>query len=148
VLAWSARGVCKLRREAHSAGACRKLCVEAVFRLCGQPLPCPLSRWGKAAAAHLHASFSKACSSTAPCTPLQRLWGSRAHTPTHTHRHARTGVLAQTHGHTHTRTNTRTHMCAYTHTHTLHMNTRVAQTARYELHQLFSAACDAPSFVT
>ena len=91
-------------------------------------LPCPLSRQGTAAAAHLHACFSKACSGTAPCTPRQQ--GKHTHTHVHTQTHTR----AHTHVHTH----------AHTQTHTLHTHARIAQTARDGLRQLFYAACDAP----
>jgi len=115
-----------------------KRCADIVIRMhdarCTH-LPCPLSRQGTAAAAvaaHLHAKPAPAlrhahhCSicgaashshththtSTAPCTPLQRLWGSKSLTHAHicTHSH--------THIHTHTHTHTQTHTHTNTHTHT------------------------------
>ena len=96
---------------AHGAGACRALCVEAEFRHRGQPghhaRTCPLNRQGRAAAAHPHACFSKGCSSTASCTPLQHLWGSKAHTQGHTRTH-------NAHTHTHTNTNAREYSQART----------------------------------
>jgi len=79
VLAWNVP-----EHGAHGAGACRALCVKAVLKNRGQPRhiarTCPLSRQGTAAAAHPQACFSKSCSSTAPCTLLQHLWGSKANT--------------------------------------------------------------------
>jgi len=89
---------------------------------------CPLNRQGTAAPALPHACFSKGYSSTAPCTPLQHLWGSKTHTQAclHTrirvHAHTRTRVHAHTHTHTcaqtHRHTRTYTHACAHTHLHT------------------------------
>jgi hypothetical protein len=97
--------------EAHSAGACCALCVKAEFRHRGQPghhaRTCPLKRQGTAAAAHLHACFSKGCSSTASRAPLQRLWGQQG-----------THIQASTHIRAHTRTQTHTHTYAHTYTHT------------------------------
>jgi hypothetical protein len=102
-------------------------CVEAECRHRGQPRhharTCPLNRQGTAAAAHPHACFSKGYSSTAPCTPLQHLWGSRTHThtgvPAHTHTCARTHAYTHAHAHTHMQTLTRTciHTGAHTHIH-------------------------------
>jgi hypothetical protein len=128
VLAWTVRGA-----WSNVAGACRVLRAEAKFRHRGQPrhhaCTCPLNRQGTAAAALPHACFSKDCSSTASCTPLQHLWGSKAHTHihtcthTHTHAHAHTHTHAQTHRHTRVCTHTcaRIHECTYTHTH-MHMH--------------------------
>jgi hypothetical protein len=45
--------------------------------------------------------------STAPCTPLQRLWGSEAHT------HTREYTQACTHTHIHTCTNSRLRMMGF-----------------------------------
>ena len=114
---------------AHSAGACCTLCV-AEFRHRGQPglhaCTCPLNRQETAAAAHPHACFSKSCFSTVSCTPLQHLWGSKAHTHRHTraHTHRHTHVLTQTQAHT--RTHTNTHTRTLTHTH-MHMHAHVAR---------------------
>jgi len=136
VLAWNDR-----RHGPHGAGACRALCVEAEFRHRGQPghhaRTYPLNRQGTAVATHPHACFSKGCSSTASCTPLQHLWGSKAHTQAHTHMHAHTHTHACTHTykhkrvriltgpHTHLHIHTRTHTNAQTHRHThVHTNTR------------------------
>jgi len=83
----------------------------------GSYLPCPLSIQGSAAA------YPYTCSSTASCTLLQRLWGSKAHTQacthtrSHTSAHTHTHTYARTHGHTHTHTDTITHRHANTHTH-------------------------------
>ena len=88
----------------------------------GTTLAPALNRQGTAATAHPHACCSKGCSSTASCTLLQHLWGSKAQpqrdTCTHTH--------ARTHIHTPTRMRMRTHIQAQTrarihtgaHTHT------------------------------
>jgi hypothetical protein len=52
-------------------------------------------------------------------TPLQHLWGSKAHaqrnTCTHKHTHTHTHTHTYTHAHAHTHTNTNVH--AHTHTH-------------------------------
>ena len=113
---------------------------------------CPLNRQGTAAPALPHACFSKGYSSTAPCTPLQHLWGSKTHTQvclhththtyththTHTQMHARIYTGAYTHihmrRHSHTgtyvctHTNTHTHTHTYTHSHAhMHMNAHVAR---------------------
>jgi len=145
----------------RGVGACCALCVKAMFIHCGQPghnaRTCPLSRQGSAAAAHPHACFSKGCSSTVSCTPLQRLWGSKAHTQTctHTHTHAcphtHTHTHIHTHAHTHTitntreytqvrartytctRTNTQTHARAHIHTHK-HRHTRTHTRAHTHIH--------------
>ena len=97
-------------RGAHSAGACCALCVEAELRHCDQPgqhaRTYPLNRQGTAAAAYPHACFSKGCSSTASRVPLQRLWGSKAHT----YRLARTYAHTHAHIHIHTRRHTHTHI--------------------------------------
>ena len=131
---------------------------------------CPLNRQGTAAAAHPHACFSKGCSSTVSCTPLQHLWGSKAHTGTYTrmrahiqiqtraithrraharthahaqtYRHARTHTNAQTHS-THTRTHTNTHTRTITCTHAY----ACTRCARDGLRQFFSVASDAPILV-
>jgi hypothetical protein len=101
---------------------------------------CPLNRQGTAAAAHPHACLSKGCSSTASCTPLQHMWGSKAHTQACTRMHQSSRALAHTHTHAHVHTNTNTnareysqarththihvhalthrHACTHTHTHT------------------------------
>ena len=92
---------------------------------------CPLNRQGTAEAARPHSCFSIGYSSTAPCTPLQHLWGSKTHTQaclhtrthacarTHTYKHKRARVYTQarTHTYTCTRTNTQTHARAHIHTH-------------------------------
>jgi hypothetical protein len=116
-------------------------CVLKQSRHRGQPKhhahTCPLNRQGTAAA-HSHACFSKGCYSTASCTPLQHLWGSKAHTDTHTykhtkhthihshscacahtykHKHARKFTQARTHTYTCARTNTQTPARAQVHTH-------------------------------
>ena len=132
----------------HGAGACRALFVEAEFRHLGQPRHLP-SQQGKAEAAHPHACFSKGYSSTAPCTPLQHLWGSKTHTQaclhtrTRVHAHTRTHACARAHIQTQTRTHTytctRTNTCTRTHTYTctrtntdIHASTNThAQTHRY-----------------
>jgi len=107
---------------AHGAGACRALCVEAEFRHHGQPghhaCSCPLNRQGTAAAAHPHACFSKGCSSTASCTPLQHLWGSKAHTYRLTNTYARTHTHTRMHAHTYTHTNTNAREYTQAHTRT------------------------------
>jgi hypothetical protein len=123
VLAWSACGACDYRRGACGARACCALYVDAVFRHCGQPghhaRTCLLNRQGTAVAAHPHACFSKRRSSTASCTPLQRLWGSKAHTRAHTYTFAHTHTLTRMCTDTHTITNARsnTHRRAHTRTH-------------------------------
>ena len=122
----------------RSAGACRSLCVEAEFRHRGQPghfaRTCPLNRQGTADAAHPHACFSKGYSSTAPCTPLQHLWGSKTHkqaclhTRTHVHAHTRTHACARAHKYKHKHA----HMHAHKHTGAAHTHTRArAQTHRH-----------------
>ena len=145
---------------AYSAGACRALCIEAEFRHRGRhrARTCPLNRQGTAAA-HSHACFSKGCYSTASCTPLQHLWGSKAHTDTHTykhtkhthihshscacahtykHKHARKFTQARTHTYTCARTNTQTR--ARTHAHAqMHRHTR-AHVARVMDFANFSAS--------
>jgi hypothetical protein len=70
----------------------------------GTMLAPALNRQGAAAAAHPHTCFSKGCSSTASCTPLQRLWGSKAH------------IHRCTHTRTHVDAHTRTHACTRAHT--------------------------------
>jgi hypothetical protein len=85
-----------------------------------QARTCPLNRQGKAEAAHPHARFSKGYSSTAPCTPLQHLWGGKTHTKvclhtrTHVHAHMHTCMrtcahIQQTQTHAHKHTDTREH---------------------------------------
>ena len=97
-------------------------CVLKQSRHRGQPKhhahTCPLNRQGTAAA-HSHACFSTGCYSTASCTPLQHLWGSKAHTDAHTykHKHARKFTQARTHTYTCARTNTQTPARAQVHTH-------------------------------
>jgi hypothetical protein len=124
--AWSAWCRCLLRTVCWSRARHR-----------GQPghqaRTCPLNRWGSAAAAHPHACFSKGCSSTASCAPLQRLWGCKAHTyrlartyahthalihiytrmrtqiHIHTYKHKRVWLLASVHTHKHTHKHTHAH---------------------------------------
>ena len=105
---------------------------QAEFRHRGLPGPhartCPLSRQGTAEGAHPHACFSRGYFSTAPCTPLQFLWGSTTHTgvPAHTHAHVHThrntNVQEYTHRRahklTHARTQTQTHARAHMYIHT------------------------------
>ena len=116
---------------AHGAGACCALCVEAEFRHRGQPghhaSTCPLNRQGTAAAAtHPRPCFSEGYSSTASCTPLQHLWGSKMHTQTCLHTRAHT----RTHVHAHTRT----HTYARAHTYKLKMRARIHTGARTHIH--------------
>jgi len=131
---------------------------------------CPLNRQGTAAAAHPHACFSKGCSSTASCTPLQRLWGSKAHTNTHIHScacacaHTYTNTRANTHRRAHTQTHAQTHRHARAHIHThRHIDTHARKCTRARVRAytcicthalcalwaspLFSIASDAPSLV-
>jgi hypothetical protein len=92
--------------------------------VCGAPCnrSCPLNRQGTAAAAaHPYTScFSKGCSSTVSCTPLQHLLGNKAQTQAHTHTHTRA------HTHTHAHTHIHSHACACAHTHTYaHMHAHI-----------------------
>jgi len=91
----------------------------------------PSRRQGTAAAAHLHTCFSKTCSSTFPCIPLQQ----GIHTCASTHAHTLTRTHTYTHAHVHTsaRARTQTYTCTYTH---------AAQTARDGLRQLLRVASD------
>ena len=106
--AWSARCRCLLRT----------VCRSRVQTSWHHARTCPLNRQGTAAA-HAHACFSKGCSSTASRTPLQRLWGNKAHTYR----------LARTYAHTHT--HTYTHACAQTHTNTKARDYSQAHTRTY-----------------
>ena len=148
-------------------------CVEAEFRHPGQPghhaRTCILNRQGTTAAAHPHACFSKGCSSTASRAPLQRLWGSKAHTyglaciyaHTHTHMHAHTytnthknariltGAHTHTHAHAqHTDTRTRTHTNAQTHRRTHARTHAYACTCCARDGLFFCVASYAPTLVT
>ena len=114
------------------------------------------------------ASAKAGCSSTASCTPLQNLWGSKrdTHTGTHTrtyahthtqHNHTLTRMRMRTHtytymrmhkhtdtrAHTHTRTNTQTHTRALTHTliH-VHAYTRAHTLSRTHAYVCTRCACD------
>ena len=126
-------GACDLRHGARGADACCTLCVKWVSDKAspGTLLAPALSGQGKAAAAaQPDACFSKGCSSTASFTPLQRPWGSKAHTHTqacthttahtcaHTHTRTRTHTNTITRANTHRHTRTHTHAHAQTHTHT------------------------------
>ena len=105
-------------------------CVEAEFRHRGQPghhaRTCLLHRQGTAAAAHTYACFSKGYSGTASRAPLQRLWGSKAHTyglaciyaHTHTHMHAHTYTHTDTNARDYSQACTRTYTCTRTNTQT------------------------------
>jgi hypothetical protein len=136
----------------HGVGACRALFVEAevlaahcllnqVQTSWHHARTCPLNRQGTAAAAHPHACFSNSYSSTAPCTPLQHLWGSkthtqaclhtRAHTRTHVHAHTRTHACAR--AHTYTQTRAYTHRRAHTHIH-IHTHKHTGTHARVHKH--------------
>ena len=127
-------------------------------------LPCPLGRQGTAAAVNPHACFSKACSSTASCTPHTA--ASIRQQSTHTHKRAHT--YAHTHHmHIYTQTHTlNTHTCTHTHTHTNAPKYKQARTYTYTRTRTnthahayartrcahdglpcFSAASDAPSLV-
>ena len=116
VLAWTVRGAWSARCRC----LLRTVCRSRVQTSWPARAPCPhlpSQQTGKAEAAHPHACFSKGYSSTAPCTPLQHLWGSKTHTHACLHTHA------HTHAHAHTYTNT--NACVYTHrrTHThIHMH--------------------------
>jgi len=119
---------------AHSAGACRALCVETEFRHPGQPghhaRTCPLNRDKEQQNQHILAPAS------AKATPAQHhvhhcsICGAARHTQTclhtrtHVHVHTRTHACAHTCTHVcarahNTNTNTRvyTHRRAHTHTH-------------------------------
>ena len=131
VLAWTVRGAWSARCRC----LLRTVCRSRVQTSWHHARTCPLNRQGTAAA-HAHACFSKGYSSTAPCTPLPHLWGSKTHTQaclhtrahthaqTRTHAHAQTQTRAHTHTHTQTHRHTRAHTCAriyarrHTHTHT------------------------------
>jgi hypothetical protein len=123
MLAWTAHGTWSTQYRCLPC----TLCVKQSSGIVASPhhaRTCPLNRQGTAAAAHLHACFSKGCSSTASCTPLQHLWGSKAHTCTHTHTCAHAYTRKHTHTHacacanTHRRTHIHTHAHAPTHRHT------------------------------
>jgi hypothetical protein len=140
------RGLCWLGlfagHGAHGAGACRARFVEAEFRHGGQPghhaRTCPLNRQGTAAAAaHPYACFSKGCSSTASCTPLQHLWGSKAHTRAHnahTHMHTHTHACAHTYKHKRAQILTGAHTDVHMHTHK-HTDTRVRTHTNAQTHR-------------
>ena len=144
--------------EAHSAGACRALCVEADIRHCGQlgHLLAPalsadreqqqhnLTASAKAAPAQCSAHH---CSICGAARHTHRRAHTRAHACARTHMHTNTrarietGVHMHIHMHTHkhtrahtyTRTNTQAHTRTNTHTHThTHIHTR----ARIHTHTL------------
>ena len=128
----------------HGVGACRALFVEAevlaahcllnqVQTSWHHARTCPLNRQGTAAAAHPHACFSNSYSSTAPCTPLQHLWGSKTHTQAclHTRAHTRTHACAR--AHTYTQTRAYTHRRAHTHIH-IHTHKHTGTHARVHKH--------------
>jgi hypothetical protein len=105
-------------------------------------------------------------------TPLQHLWGSKAHAQRNTCTHKHTHTHTHTHIHACACAHTYKHKCARTHTHTCtrtntHVRTRINQTHRHThaptlsrtrayactrcardgLRQFFSVASDAPSLV-
>ena len=120
---------------AHSAGACRALCVEAEFRHRGQPghraRTCPLKAHTQAHThTHSHActcthiyKHKRACkytqtrTHTYTCAHTQTHMHTRAHI--HTHKH--TGTYARTHTHTHSHTHTHTHTHMHMHAHVARM---------------------------
>ena len=150
MLAWTAHGTWSTQYRCLPC----TLCVKQSSGIVASPhhaRTCPLNRQGTAAAAHLHACFSKGCSSTASCTPLQHLWGSKAHTCTHTHTCAHAYTRKHTHTHacacahtynyklvriyTQVRTHTQTHMHAHKHRHTHeHTYTRTNTQAHTRAH--------------
>ena len=113
VLAWNFRGAWSARCRCLPRIVCR-IRVQTSWPARALCSHLPLNRQGKAAAAHPRACFSKAGSRTAACTPLRRLWGSKAYTQacTRTHTHA----YAQAYRHTYTHAQVHTHIC----THALH----------------------------
>jgi hypothetical protein len=134
------RGLCWLGlfagHGAHGAGACRALCVEVKFRHRGQPghhaRTCSQQTGNSSSSTSSHL-LSKGCSSTASCTPLQHLWGRKAHTQrdtcththvqTHIHIHSHACACAHTYKHKHARVYTQAHTHTHKHMHT-HKYTR------------------------
>ena len=135
VMAWSA---CEACHGSRVAGACCALCVEVVFRHCGQSghnaCTCPVLLAGKEQQQQQQHILTPA--------PAQRrahhcsVCGAERHTRACTHTGMRAHTCAHMHKHMHTCTHTHTH----THTHTLHR-------ACDGLRQFFSVASDTPSLV-
>jgi len=92
---------------------------------------CPFSRQGTAAAADPHACISKGYSSTAPCTPLQHLWGSKTHTRAQIHTHTYIHTCMRTRTHIRKQTRAQIHTGAHTHIHTHKHSDTHAQTRRH-----------------
>jgi hypothetical protein len=106
--------------------------AEVVFRHCGQPghhaRTCPILLADREQQQqHILTPASTKPASTAPCTPLQRLWGCKAHAQTCTRTHTCTHTCACAHTYEHKRaqkhTGTFTHIHMHTHKHT-HTHTR------------------------
>jgi len=145
VLAWSARGVCKLRHGARGAGACCSLCVKAVFKHCGQSghsartcLVLLADRGQQHQKQHI---LTPASAKPAPAQHRAHrcsVCGEERHAYVHTHTCMRTQCV-----HTSTRGHAHAHAQAYTHAHTYTLHKQhVMGFAKF-----LSVASNAPSLV-
>jgi hypothetical protein len=116
--------------QALAAYCVLKRCSDIVTTPGTHARTCPVLLADRDSGSSTYLRLSKGCSSTASCSPLQRLWGNKAHTHacthihtqkranTHRRAHAHTHAHAQTHKHTRIHTHAQTHRHTHTRTHT------------------------------